>query len=72
SAASVTGGSFRFVWNTVNTYPPVGYQVQYSTNLVDPAWLDVGGVLTGTNGALGFTNSLGIDSQRFYRVVLVQ
>ena len=30
------GGNLQFSWNAVNTYPPVAYQVQYTTNLTSP------------------------------------
>ena len=69
---TATGGNSQFSWNTVNTYPAIGYQVQYTTNLSAPNWINLGGVLTGTNATLSATNSIGINRQRFYRVLLVQ
>ena len=65
---SATGGNFQFSWNSVNTYPAVGYQVQYTTNLVSGPWVNLGGVQTTTS----FTDTASSDKQRFYRVMLVQ
>jgi len=69
---TATGGNFTFSWNVVNAYPAVGYQVQYTTNLIAPNWLNLGGVLTGAAAPLSATDSNGADQQRFYRVLLVQ
>jgi hypothetical protein len=69
---AATGGNFQFSWNTVNPYPPVGYQVQYTTNLAAPNWINLGSVFTGTTATLSTTNSMSIDRQRVYRVLLVQ
>ena len=67
----ISGGNFQFSWNVVNTYPAVGYQVQYTTNLVTPDWTNLGGVLFGSDTIIA-TDALGPDQQRFYRVLLVQ
>lgn len=67
-----TAGKIQLRWNTVNTFPVVGYQVQYTTNLSDQAWINLGGVITGTNATLSATNLIGSDLQQFYRVQLVQ
>jgi hypothetical protein len=52
----------------VNTYPPVTYQVQYTTNLGSGIWSNLGSLQTTTS----FTDSPGADAQRFYRVQVVQ
>lgn len=62
-------GQFTFNWQPVNTYPSVGYQVQYTTNLMSP-WINLGGVIT--SGNLSFTNSIGSNPQGFYRVFIIQ
>ena len=69
---AASGGNFKFSWNVLNAYPAVGYQVQYTTNLSAPNWINLGVVVTGTNATLSATNSNGTDRQRFYRVLLVQ
>jgi probable HAF family extracellular repeat protein len=71
-SAIVAGGNFQLTWNSVNTYPPVGYQVQYTINLSGADWINVGGVIPAANGTLSATNTIGTDPQRFYRVLLVQ
>lgn len=69
---SATGGNFQFSWNTVNTYPVVGYQVQYTTNLARANWINLGGVLTGSTPTLSASDTISTNTQRFYRVLLVQ
>jgi hypothetical protein len=69
---TASGGNFIFSWNTVNAYPFVSYQVQYSTNLATANWINLGGVLSGTGPTLSVTNAIGSDPQRFYRILLVQ
>ena len=66
--APLTGGSFKFSWDTVIGFPPVSYQVQYRTNLLTGNWLNLGSAQT----TASFTNTISADSQRFYRVLLVQ
>ncbi|HSY43792.1 MAG TPA: immunoglobulin domain-containing protein [Candidatus Acidoferrum sp.] len=70
TAIAKTGGAFQFSWNTVNTYPPIGYQVQYTANLFPANWLNLGSVLTGPAATLSLTNSIGANPQGFYRLVL--
>ena len=48
----------------------VHYQVQYTTNLVPALWLNLGGLVTGSNGMLLVSDSSRSSSQRFYRVLL--
>jgi hypothetical protein len=69
---TVTGGNMTFSWNTVNTFPPVGYQVQYTTNLSASNWLNLGTVLTGAGPTISATDTNITDAERFYRVLLVQ
>ncbi len=47
------------------------YQLEYKTNLTDPAWTPVGSPVTGTGGALTLTNNFGVSPQRFFRLQLV-
>ena len=47
------------------------YQLEYKTNLTDPAWTPLGSPVTGTGGALMLTNNFGGSLQRFYRLQLV-
>ena len=56
----------------MNTYPPVGYQVQYTANIASTNWIDLGGVLTGADPTISTTDTTPTDARRFYRVLLVQ
>jgi probable HAF family extracellular repeat protein len=70
---NATGGVFQFSWNTVNTYPAIGYQVQTTTNLVSGIWTNLSGVLTGAApGAISATVTNSTARQGFYRILLVQ
>jgi uncharacterized repeat protein (TIGR03803 family) len=62
-----TAGSVTLVWNSVAGRT---YQLQYSTNLPQTNWVNLGGAVLATNGVMSATDSIGTDPQRFYRVVL--
>jgi hypothetical protein len=47
------------------------YQLEYKTNLTDPAWIPAGSPVTGTGGALALTNNSGALPQRFFHLRLV-
>jgi hypothetical protein len=62
-----SGGTCSIGWNT-----PTGQvcQIQYTTNLTQPGWINLGGLVTVTNGTVCVTDSL-TNSQCFYRVVVL-
>jgi hypothetical protein len=62
-----SNGQFVFTWNSVSN---VAYQLQYATNLVAPDWMDLGSPVTATNSSTSTTDTIGSDTQRFYRVRL--
>ncbi len=68
-AKILSSGNFTFNWNLLNAYPAVGYQVQFTTNIMTGVWINVGNVVT--NGA-GATNSINAGPKGFYRIMLVQ
>jgi hypothetical protein len=68
----IVNGNFQFSWNTVNTYPPVGYQVQYTTNLASGIWINIGSVLYGSGSTMTFSIPWTSGPQYLYRVFLVQ
>lgn len=72
TAISLAGTNLTFSWNPLPmyAYPPVSYQVQYSTNLTLGSWLNMGNVIT--NGNLSFTDVTTMNPQRYYRILLVQ
>jgi hypothetical protein len=64
TAFSKKTNSFSLTWNTL---AGVAYQVQYQTNLLKTNWIILA-TNTATASTLTFTNTLGADPQRFYRV----
>jgi hypothetical protein len=63
-----TGGSYSLNW-TAMAGP--NYQLQYTTNLNQGTWLNLGGTLVGTNGILTVTDPSPTDPQRFYRLQML-
>ncbi len=58
--------------NGVNIEWQVGvfgaYQLQYATNLLQPAWTAVGNPVQAEGTRVNFTDAPGLDTQRFYRL----
>lgn len=71
-AAALSGGDFSLSWNALSAIPPISYQVQYRSNLTSGDWVNLGGVVSGTNISLSVTDAISNDPQRFYRVLPVQ
>jgi sugar lactone lactonase YvrE len=67
-ALTQSDGVFAFTWGAVSN---LTYQLQYTTNLVAPKWIDLGNPITATNGSASTTDAVGSDEQRFYRVRLL-
>jgi sugar lactone lactonase YvrE len=64
-----SNGTFNFTWCSVSN---LTYQLQYTTNLIAPDWIDLGSPVTATNSSASTTDIEGPDQQRFYRVRLLQ
>ncbi|HYA78936.1 MAG TPA: protease pro-enzyme activation domain-containing protein [Candidatus Nitrosopolaris sp.] len=64
-AVAATNNAIQFTWNSLMG---LVYQVQYSTNLVQTNWINLGSSVTATNFTLTATNSIGRGTQRFYRI----
>ena len=47
------------------------YRLEYKTTLADPAWLPLGSDTLATTTPLDFTDDMGANAQRFYRIVQV-
>jgi hypothetical protein len=62
-----TEGMISFEWGAI---PGRTYQLQYKTNLAQVYWISLGGSNAATTATMSATDSIGPDSQRFYRVVL--
>ena len=58
-------GTVSFTWNAM---VGLSYQVQYKTNLTQPAWSDLGAPLVATNNTPSASDTTGPDPQRFYRL----
>jgi subtilase family serine protease len=67
-APAVANGSIQLAWTAL---PGVQYQVQYKTNLTQTSWINLSSVITATMNPMTFSNNIGPDPQRFYRVVLL-
>lgn len=65
--SSRTNGFFNFTWTTV---PGYSYQVQYKSNLYQPAWLNLGSPIAAVGTLAAGSDSLA-NSNRIYRVQLL-
>jgi len=63
-----TFGTIVFTWTAMLGF---AYQLQYTTNLNQPSWNDLGGPITADTGTITASDFEGADVQRFYRVVLL-
>jgi hypothetical protein len=66
-APTTTNGSVQLAWSAL---AGVKYQLQYTKDLAQ-GWKNIGGVITATASAATYSDSIGPDSQRFYRVLLL-
>jgi hypothetical protein len=60
-------GNVRF---TINSLPGESYQLTFKNNLNDPQWTPVGSPVAGTGGAVTFSDSIDLQPQRFYRILV--
>ena len=65
---SSSNGSVALSWAA---QPGLAYQLQYTTNLTTPSWVNIGSPITATNGVIGAADALPADSQRFYQLLLL-
>ncbi len=65
-AVRKNGNAVVFIWSGVSNYV---YQLQYTTNLSQTSWIDLGDAITATNDTVTSSNILGPDPSRFYRVI---
>lgn len=66
-AITVTNGTAILRWSATSGQK---YQLQYNSDPGSKNWINLGSATTATSGLLSATNSVGSDSQRFYRVIL--
>jgi hypothetical protein len=55
----------QFTWISQSN---LSYQLQYATNLANPAWVDLGAPITATNNTASAIDPSATDPSRFYRV----
>jgi hypothetical protein len=62
--------SFVFSWSAV---VGLAYQVQFSTNIAQTNWVNLGAPQVATNGTLSYSDSNGFNSSPsgFYRVIVL-
>ena len=65
---SYTNCTATLCWNTLTNET---YQVQYSTNLLDADWTDLGDPVSPTNTTATLIDAYSMDPQRFYRIMVV-
>jgi uncharacterized repeat protein (TIGR03803 family) len=63
-----SSGTIAFTWSGQSGQ---SYQAQFTTNLAQANWSNLGSPVTATNGIGSQTDSDTVDAQRFYRVYLV-
>ncbi len=68
-AFTSSNGTFSFTWNAVSN---LTYQLQYNLDLTTTNWINLGSPITATNSSISTGDVISSDTQRFYRVLLVQ
>jgi hypothetical protein len=63
-----TSGLLTFNWNNI---AGLTYQVQYSSDLLGGNWTDLGNPFTTSNAMATFSDQIGPNLQRFYRVLVI-
>jgi uncharacterized repeat protein (TIGR03803 family) len=62
---SLAGGTLTLTWSALAGQT---YQLQFTTNLSQTSWNDLGSAVTATGPTVSVTNAIGPDPERFYRV----
>ena len=65
-APAVVAGSLQLAWNS---FPGVAYQVQFSTNLAETNWINLGSAITATSSSTTTNQTVGSGPVVLYRVV---
>jgi hypothetical protein len=63
-----TGNTIQFTWSAA---AQLTYQVQYSTNLAQTNWTNLGSVITATNSTAASSAAIAQEPARYYRVILL-
>ncbi len=68
-SAFQTNGALSFVWNAM---PGQIFQLQYTTNLNQKAWVNLGALITASNSSVTTSDAMPVGTPpRFYRVAVV-
>jgi hypothetical protein len=67
-SAAAVNGTLQLAFSAV---PGAEYRLQYTTNLAQGEWSDLGNIITATTNPMPDSGTIGPDPQRFYRVVLL-
>ncbi|HLX95932.1 MAG TPA: hypothetical protein VKU37_09315, partial [Verrucomicrobiae bacterium] len=65
---SQSGSGVNLSWSTV---AGLNYRLQYRTNLTQGAWINLGGPIAATSQITTTGDTVGTNSQRFYRIQLI-
>jgi len=65
---SFSNGAINFTWGTQAGQL---YQLQYTTNLTQNQWVNLGGILSTGGGSITTTDTPAGHGARFYRIVLL-
>jgi hypothetical protein len=65
---SVSNGVVQVAWTSL---PGRSYQLQSATNLADENWNAISDDILATGNVMTYTDAVGADSQRFYRVLVL-
>lgn len=65
---ALAGGSYQLSWTAL---PGALYQVQYSTDLAQANWINLGGAITATSNPMTAPVTIDAGPPQFYRVVLL-
>jgi Bacterial Ig domain/Divergent InlB B-repeat domain len=68
-SATESGGVVTLTWTTM---AGVSYQLQYSSDVTGPNWVNLGDPTNATGSTMSFSDTLGSNLRRFYRVTLVR
>jgi hypothetical protein len=66
-APVLANGLLQLAWSSV---PGVSYQMQYTTDLTQGNWINLGGAITASGNSTTASENVGPDPQGFYRVII--
>ncbi|HUE36858.1 MAG TPA: hypothetical protein VMO20_05660, partial [Candidatus Acidoferrum sp.] len=66
-SVTASSGSVNLTWSAI---PGLTYQLQYSSNLAQNAWSNLGSPITAVGGTISTTDPSPSGPQRFYRIAV--